>query len=251
MRLARALERTTRDWTVLGRADPLWAVYVTPGTRHGQWDVDEFFETGRAEVDDVLDTLAGSNITFGRSRALDFGCGVGRLSQALSRHFQSVAGIDVSAPMLETARSLASSRHADNIEFVLNQRPDLRRFEDSTFDLIYSSLVLQHLPKSLAAAYLREFVRVVRSDGAVIIQVASQPTRSLRGQAFRWLPPQVSAWIQVRILGYPAPMRMSAMSERWVRAQAAKSGAMVVFSAPDTSYGGHWTCIRLVLRKLT
>ena len=37
-------------WRRLGADDPLWAVYVAPGTRHGGWDLEDFLETGRAEV---------------------------------------------------------------------------------------------------------------------------------------------------------------------------------------------------------
>ena len=48
------------------------------------WDPDEFFAYGRAEIDDVLVRLADLGLRRGNRRALDFGCGVGRLTQALA-----------------------------------------------------------------------------------------------------------------------------------------------------------------------
>ena len=39
------------DWETLGREDPLWAVYVAPGTRDGGWELDDFLSTGRSEVE--------------------------------------------------------------------------------------------------------------------------------------------------------------------------------------------------------
>ncbi len=40
-------------------------------------------------------------MTFGK--ALDFGCGVGRLTQALADYFNEVAGVDVSPTMVNKA----------------------------------------------------------------------------------------------------------------------------------------------------
>ena len=45
-----SLEDVRRDWTTLGEQDPLWAVYVAPGTKGGGWDIDAFFATGANEV---------------------------------------------------------------------------------------------------------------------------------------------------------------------------------------------------------
>ena len=44
--------------------------------------------------------------TWRRDRALDFGCGVGRLTRALGTRFESALGVDISAGMIEQARRL-------------------------------------------------------------------------------------------------------------------------------------------------
>jgi ubiquinone/menaquinone biosynthesis C-methylase UbiE len=244
--MSRRLARLARHWRRLGDRDPLWAVYVAPDTKDGQWQVAAFLRTGREEVNRVLDGLPRPPA--GQQTALDFGCGVGRLSQALAEHFERVIGIDVSAPMLERAAQLArQSPRADRLEFVLNERVDLAVVSSGTVDLVYSSLVLQHLPRPLAAGYLREFIRVLRPGGLVVVQVATAPTRSVKGWAFRLLPAPLIGLLQRVILRYPAPMRMQAMSDRWFSAVVRAAGGQIIGATEDASYGGHWIYTRYVI----
>ena len=79
-----------------------------------------------------------------RESALDFGCGLGRLTRALSRRFESAIGLDLSETMVERARNLNAA--VRGCEFRVNTWPDLRDFSEQSFDLVYSGRVLQHLP---------------------------------------------------------------------------------------------------------
>ena len=233
-----SLGELQQDWTRLGAEDPLWAVYVAPGTRGGKWDVEAFFALGRREVDTAIGALESLGLAPERRRALDFGCGVGRLSQALAAHLDEVIGVDLAPSMLAKAREL--DRSAGRVRFVLNQEPDLALVPTGTVDIVYSSLVLQHLPPDLARTYLREFVRVLTPGGVAIFQVASRPTRSVKGLIFAAAPWPVLRWAQRRLLGYPAPMRMSRMTPDDVRAAIADTPAHLVAAIDDDSYGGHW-----------
>lgn len=229
-----------RDWTKLGEDDPLWAVLIQPGTRGGRWDVDDFLATGRAEIDASLEHLRGLDalpvLDRVLDRVLDFGSGAGRLTQALAAHATSVVGVDISEPMIRTARRL---NQVDNCEFVLNQRPDLSLFDDQTFDLVYSSLVLQHMPLDAALTFLREMSRVLRPGGALVVQVAATPTRTFKGMAFKYAPQPLLRWAQTRLLGYPAPMRMQAITDD-VFAGAVAGRLTVLDTVADDTYGGHW-----------
>lgn len=240
-------DEVRRDWTELGEQDPLWAVFVAPGTRGGRWDVEEFFATGRAEVDLSLQHLRQLGVSVGTAGALDFGAGVGRLSNALAEHFDTVIGVDVSPTMLEQARRL--DRSGGRIDFHLNDKPDLSEFPDASVDLVYSSLVLQHLPKDLAAGYLRELVRLLRPGGAAVVQVVSGPTASLKGWIARYAPFPLVAWGQKKLLGYPAPMRMTPMPRATVEQVLRGTGIRVLDAVPDPSYGGHWKCVRYYLAR--
>jgi SAM-dependent methyltransferase len=234
------LAATNDDWETLGREDPLWAVYVAPGRRDGGWDMRAFLDTGRTEVERVLSRVRELVPVAGREHALDFGCGVGRLSLPLSTHFAHVTGVDSSPSMLARAREIAGHR----CEFALNRAPDLARFGDASVDLAYSSLVLQHLPRKNALLYLRELLRITRPTGCVVVQVASRPDWSVKGVAFRFAPPGLTGWAQRRLLHYPAPMRMTALSDRAVRTAVNAAGGTVLAVESDPSYGGHWQYAR-------
>jgi ubiquinone/menaquinone biosynthesis C-methylase UbiE len=246
-RIGNDLRRVRAHWETHGEQDPLWAVYVAPGTRGGRWDVDAFFATGRAEVERVFAALPVAGRPRGRQVALDFGCGVGRLTRALGAHFDEVIGVDVSAPMLARAREFAQDD--PRMSFVLNPRDDLSFVADGAVDLVYSSLVLQHMSRPLASRYLAEFVRVLAADGAAVVQVASRPTVSAKGWAFRLLPAGVLGAAQRRLLGYPAPMRMQAMPDRWFRRAIEHAGGQVLAVSADTTYGGHWTYTRYIFAR--
>jgi SAM-dependent methyltransferase len=233
-----SLDQLQDDWTRLGAEDPLWAVYVAPGTKGGKWDVDAFFALGRREVAGVFAELTRLGIDPGRRRALDFGCGVGRLSQALAEHVDQVVGVDISPTMLEKAREL--DRSGGRCAFILNEASDLGIIESGSVDVVYSSLVLQHMPPEFARGYLKEFARVLAPGGVAAFQVASRPTMSLKGLVFRLAPWPLLRWAQQRLLGYPAPMRMSAMTSQDVEKAIAGTGARLVAAVDDDSYGGHW-----------
>lgn len=239
-----ASKSTNDDWEQLGREDPLWAVYVAPGTQGGKWDLGEFLATGQAEVDRVLARVHQVAPDAGRERALDFGCGVGRLTLALSRHFAHVTGVDASPAMLAKARELA----ADRAMFVLNQGAELAGFDDDAVDVSYSSLVLQHLPRQAALGYLGELLRVTRPDGCLAVQVASRPNWSFKGMVFRFAPPALIGWGQRHLLGYPASMLMTALPDRLIRAAVASAGAHLLAADVDASYGGHWHYTRYYIQ---
>jgi ubiquinone/menaquinone biosynthesis C-methylase UbiE len=240
------LDRTRRDWTRLGARDPLWAVLVTPDGRHHGWDPEEFLATGRREVDAVIERIGALGMRPGHGRALDFGCGVGRLTQALRRHFDDVTGVDVSAPMLARARELDPGR---TCTFVLNEAPDLTRWPDATFDLAYSSLAFQHIPTATAQRYLRELVRVVRPGGTLAVQVATRPDASLKGRLAAVLPRWAVRGAQRWVLRYPAPLDMYPLSDRQVRMSMAGLGR-IAEARVEPMYGGHWVLTRYLVERV-
>jgi len=216
------LDRIRADWTRLGADDPLWAVLVRPGARHGKWDSEAFLATGRAEVAAALDRASRLGAQPGDRCALDFGCGAGRLSQALAAYVDEVVGVDISEPMLETARALDPE---GRVRFVLNTAESLTFLETGSVDISYSSLVLQHLPPTL-------------------VQTATAPDHSLKGQLARLLPRPALRLAQQRMLGYPAPMEMHAMPSRVVAEVVGAVGGRVLAHDKVPMYGGHWSYTR-------
>lgn len=238
-------ETVRRDWIRLAERDPLWAVYVAPGTRGGRWDVERFFALGRADVATAMAWLDRLGLPNRFDRALDFGCGVGRLSQALAEHAGMVVGVDVARPMIDLARRLD---RGGRCEFVLNEEEDLRGFESASFDLVYSELVLQHLPARAIEVYLAEFLRVLRPGGVAVLQCTSRPLWTVKGVIWRLTPGWLVRLGQRVVLRYPAPMRMTAMRPDRVRAVIEAHGGVVIDSKSEDDRAAHWRSTRYVIR---
>ncbi|MBX3745273.1 MAG: class I SAM-dependent methyltransferase [Verrucomicrobiae bacterium] len=168
------LNHLRQTWETLGAEDPLWAVVSHPSKRGGGWNVADFLATGRSDIDRLRSILARHPGTPDRFRhVLDFGCGVGRLTQAWRPHADSVTGVDISEPMIRQAERLAAGH--PGIQFLVNVRPDLAALPDGHFDLCFSYICLQHMPWPLARAYLAEFARVCTPGGWLLFQLPSRP----------------------------------------------------------------------------
>ena len=158
-------------WERHAQRDPLWAVLSDPAKKARKWKVREFFETGKKEVSILMYHLESLGIEVSRSKALDFGCGVGRLTQRLADHFGQVVGVDISETMIELAD--AFNRCPQRVRYVCNPQEHLKIFEDRQFSFIYSNIVLQHLHPDLTLKYLGEFMRILESGGLLIFQLPS------------------------------------------------------------------------------
>jgi SAM-dependent methyltransferase len=161
-----------RHWDTFGRTDPYWAILTDPARRGDRWDLEAFFATGAEEIAAHMEVAARRGVPRRRGRALDFGCGAGRLTQALAGHFAAVVGVDVAPSMVALAR--AHNRHGARCTYVVNDRPDLRDFADASFDLIYTGRVLQHIEPRYSVSYLREFVRVLAPGGFLSFDLPSE-----------------------------------------------------------------------------
>jgi ubiquinone/menaquinone biosynthesis C-methylase UbiE len=173
-------DRHRKQWESLGTDDPYWAVLSDPAKQHGGWDKQEFFQTGVDEIRSVLAKVSSAGVRHGLGVALDYGCGVGRLSRALSASFERVVGVDISEAMLTEARS-ANSKF-NNIQFVRNSGDTLPGIGDSSIDFIYSNIVLQHSPRTNQRSVIKEFCRALRPGGALVFQTpAHQNLMSIKG----------------------------------------------------------------------
>ena len=166
----KSLRQHQRDWEDFGRVDPMWAVLSAPGRRHGGWDAAEIFASGARHVAALMKTAEELGLPACREAALDFGCGVGRLTRPLAEYFDSCICLDISESMIAQAR--AWHRDCPGCRFEVNTNGNLRAFTDASFDLVYSRYVLQHLPSANhLRSYVREFLRVLRPRGLAAFQI--------------------------------------------------------------------------------
>ena len=173
-----------KNWNEGGKRNAFLAVQWLPEKIRNKWHADEFFETGRREAESVMAWLRSLGLTIPKGRALDFGCGPGRLTQALAAHFDEVAGVDIAPSMLKLAAK--HNKVGSRCRYYLNDNPDLRLFGDSSFQFILSVIVLQHMKPDYAKSYIREFLRVVSGKGIVVFQM---PTERIAN------PPRIDASI--------------------------------------------------------
>ncbi len=163
------IERMRRDWDRRARED---AYFYAGFARRRQSDA-EFF----ASAPDTIRTLEAELSRLAPSperRALEIGCGPGRLMGAMSRNFSEIHGVDISAEMVALAReNLKSIPHAH-----VHVTPDskLAMFPADYFDFVYSYIVFQHIPsREVVLDYLREARRVLKPAGIMCAQLRGTP----------------------------------------------------------------------------
>ncbi len=167
------LKELQKHWNEFGKRDPLWAILSSPQKRNRRWELAEFFKTGEDEIAQVMASVDQQGIARPTKRALDFGCGVGRLTQALCGYFDQCCGVDIAETMIDLARKY--NRHGAKCQYFLNDRDDLAIFETGSFDFIYSNIVLQHISPEYSRNYIKEFMRILEPGGLLIFQIPSHP----------------------------------------------------------------------------
>lgn len=166
------LNQLQYHWNGMGEEDPLFAVLTQPGKEQNRWQREEFLETGRRNIEAMLKLISEKGLNLKHGRALDFGCAVGRLSQALCEHFDEVDGVDIAPSMLKVAREW--NQHGEHCRYHLNEENSLKLFEDQSFDFICTMITLQHMRPEYAANYIAEFARVLAPGGALLFQIPDQ-----------------------------------------------------------------------------
>ncbi|MBL8179310.1 MAG: class I SAM-dependent methyltransferase [Bryobacterales bacterium] len=159
--------RMREDWNRRARED---AHYYVAFGRHGQ-EEEEFYATAHEVVYGLeyeLNRLPRGNAR--ERRALEIGCGPGRLLRPLSRRFGEIHGVDVSDEMVDLARRRL--RDVPHAHVHLSAGADLRQFASESFDFVYSYAVFQHIPdKEVVYSYWREARRVLKTGGLFWFQV--------------------------------------------------------------------------------
>jgi ubiquinone/menaquinone biosynthesis C-methylase UbiE len=247
-------EELRQNWNRFGKTDPLWAILTDPSKRHNKWDPVEFFRTGQVEISAAMERLRKLGLhpqTHGR--ALDFGCGAGRLTQALSDHFQTTVGVDIAESMIAQARKF--NQHGPQCTYLVNDTSDLKQFASESFDFVYSHIVLQHMRPEYSTVYIAEFMRVLKSDGGIaIFDIPAENTEIYRPGLRNRLASGVHntanfAWRLMKGKPFFPKMEMYPVSKSRVEQIVAAGGGRVVDAQLDTSCGKGWSGYSYVIAK--
>ena len=214
----------------------MWVVLSDPSKKDA-WTDAEFFASGRDEVEQLFARfLPKYGIQPSGKVALDFGCGLGRLTQALARRFELVYGIDISPRMIEGAQ--ARNQSGERARFFANATPALPMIPSKSVDFIYSRISLQHIPRPTMRSYIREFGRVLAPGGVAVFQTLTRPRSAIVRvrHAIRTLAPGPYFWLRGLISSKPR-WEMNTIPERLVRQSLSENGVRVVAVEEDQSAG--------------
>ncbi len=93
---------------------------------------------------------------------LEFGCSTGYASREFALMGNQCAGVDVSQEVIDIARK--DHQNIAKLSFV--KISDALPFPDKSFDIVFSSEVIEHVPIDQRRQYFKEFRRVMKDNGA-------------------------------------------------------------------------------------
>lgn len=145
-------------WDLLARIDPYQTVGLTSLP-------EELYQP----QNDLVDHLLARGLLGPETVTLQIGAGVGRVEYAIAPHVKKCYGIDVSTVLPKVAnRNLA---HFGNAEFRTGDGRTLGIFTDAMFDVIYSTIAFQHMPKDVFRSYVRETARALKPGGTLYFMI--------------------------------------------------------------------------------
>lgn len=137
--------------------------YGSIAVRYRDW-------TSRYDLERRIDTLMDPGVigNIAGKRVLEVGSGLGELAARATELGARITAVDISEEMLCHSRSARSAARVDPACADARTLP----FPDRTFDFVFSSEAIEHIPRSGLA--IREMVRVVKSGGIIAL---STPNR--------------------------------------------------------------------------
>lgn len=171
---------TDKDWKRIAETAPYWGVLSADQYRgHQLSDANhgEFFQSGERFISDLLGLinahLAGSLVA---GRAMDFGCGVGRLAIPLCRSFKEVVGVDIADRMLALAGHHATAAGLTNLSLMSSD--EALGLPDSQFNFINTYIVMQHIPPERGYHILTRLINLTKTGGICSFQLTYARERS-------------------------------------------------------------------------
>jgi SAM-dependent methyltransferase len=154
---------TDRDWQIIGETEPYFGVLTSERFKRDHMDESaraDFFLSGEGDIRGFIARMRSLFGPFEPQSALDFGCGVGRLTAPLAALTGAATGVDISPGMLVEAR-----KHPQpGLTFV-------DTIPSAQFDWVVSAIVLQHVPPERGYDILAELLSRVALGGGATIQI--------------------------------------------------------------------------------
>ena len=232
---------TDAAWEAWGQRDPYYSVVSHPIFRRDVLDDHrgEFFGAGRRVVQN---RLAEYERVFGRlprGSALDFGCGVGRLTLPLADEFSRVVGLDIAPSMLAEAQQNAAEFGVDNVTFARSD--DELTGAPGGFDFDHTYILMQHIQIRRGMRIVEQLVEKVNPGGGLSLHVSvdvRHPAWRLGSTLLHRVPLayKISSLAKGRPLSDP-PMQMNGYSLQAILVHLAHEGFPDVQVRSETHHG--------------
>jgi ubiquinone/menaquinone biosynthesis C-methylase UbiE len=235
------IQQLQRAWNELGKKDAMQAALYK---KVGKWRKSDFFATGIEEINSIMNDIGLLGVDLPRKKALDFGCGAGRLTQALANYFSEVSGIDIAPSMIALANKY--NHYPEKCKYYVNNSNDLAMFKDDTFDLIYSAVTLQHMEVQYVKNYISEFLRVLSRDGILIFQMPSNHAKNIKGIITSLLPEALLNSYRRAIYGH----EMYAIKREEMIEFFKQKNSIIVMIKEDRKASDSWVSFSYYVKKL-
>lgn len=242
------LKTLSTHWDKLASVNPMSSILVDNKKIHKDWLIDNFFSTGYSEMSDLVSTMSRNNISCKKHKAMDFGCGIGRLTQALAEEFDEVVGVDIAPTMIAIAKKHCSK---NNCSFRINLSNDLKIFDCNSFDFIYSNIVFQHIRPSYTLNFIKEMLRIVKDDGLIVFQIPDRLNNSVLEFFNNWLSKSLlNKLYRFIMLRQDQPIEMYSIRKEKLEHQLTVLGGTIVYIEENRNAGPKWISYTYFVRKL-
>lgn len=159
---------TDRDWRYIGEKEPYWGVLTHDRFKSqiiGEKQIEELYLSGEHDVQKFMSTFRRYfGHVFNPCSALDYGCGVGRLTIPMARKIDTVVGVDISTGILRLAADAAKEQGLSNAQF-------LKELPDCKFEWINSCIVFQHIPPTRGFGLIEKLLAKLDDRGFISLHV--------------------------------------------------------------------------------
>jgi SAM-dependent methyltransferase len=169
--LAAAVAKVRATWSHLGQVRPHFSVLTNQRflPENLPQSIEHFWASGELEAEGVVAMLSAHRLAPAGAVCVEYGCGVGRVTVGLARHFGQVHGYDISDGHLAEARARVDACALGNVQ--LHLCADAILEELTPCDVFYSRIVLQHNPPPLMAELVKMALSALRPGGIAIFQL--------------------------------------------------------------------------------
>lgn len=161
-----------KEWETFGKNNPYYGVIIDDAYKAENLTDDskqKFFATGEIYASSIFAVIEKNlGKPFSPEKAIDFGCGVGRLTIPLAKRCGHMTGIDISESVLKEATANAKNLGLKNVDFKL--------FNDTLiptgkFDFINTFIVLQHIVTERGMQIINDMLTALENGGIATLHV--------------------------------------------------------------------------------